>query len=291
MSVLTVPLRRNEPLARYTTFGIGGTADWFFEPRTVAELSEACRMAHSLCTEVRILGGGSNLLISDAGVRGAVISMRRFETRLIEPIAATMVRVSAGVRLARLVRHCAKHGLAGLECLAGIPGTVGGAIAMNAGGIGGTIGSLVAWLDVMHPDGAMRRLSAEEVAWGYRSTNLGELVVVFAGLRLTPRPVEEVVAQLERTLSCKRTAQPLTMPSAGCFFRNPAGDYAGRLVDQAGLKGHRVGGAMVSRKHANFLVNRGGATARDVLELVRQVRRAVLERFHVELQNEVHCWV
>jgi len=291
VSVLTVPLRRNEPLARYTTFGIGGTADWFFEPRTVAELSEACRMAHSLCTEVRILGGGSNLLISDAGVRGAVISMRRFETRLIEPIAATMVRVSAGVRLARLVRHCAKHGLAGLECLAGIPGTVGGAIAMNAGGIGGTIGSLVAWLDVMHPDGAMRRLSAEEVAWGYRSTNLGELVVVFAGLRLTPRPVEEVVAQLERTLSCKRTAQPLTMPSAGCFFRNPAGDYAGRLVDQAGLKGHRVGGAMVSRKHANFLVNRGGATARDVLELVRQVRRAVLERFHVELQNEVHCWV
>ena len=291
MVTSAIPQRRNEPLAPYTTFGIGGAADYFFEPRDVHELKHACRLAHALCEDVRVLGGGSNLLISDDGVRAAVISMRRFEPRLVEVQGEAVVYVSAGVKLTRLVHRCAEWGLSGLECLAGIPGTVGGAIAMNAGGSAGTIGMRTLWLELMTPDGSLRSVDADEVAWGYRHVKLDRSLVAFAALELQPAPPEEIFERMDAFLGKKSAAQPLSVRSAGCFFRNPAGDYAGRLVDSAGLKGRRVGGAMVSRKHANFLINRGDATAHDVLELVREVRKAVLEQFHVELENEVHCWL
>jgi len=269
---------------------IGGAAEWFFEPRELDELSQTCRLAHGLCDDVRVLGGGSNLLIADEGVRAAIISMRRFEPYLLERCGSTVIRASAGVRLGRLLKRCALWGLSGLECLVGIPGTVGGAIAMNAGGAAGTIGSRVTALELMGPEGTIRREPGNRIEWAYRSTNLGKAIAVYAEIELQEAPVARVRAAMDDLMRRKRATQPLSMASAGCFFRNPRGDSAGRLLDGAGLKGSRRGGAAVSRKHANFLVNRGGATAQDVLELVRIVREAVRQRFQVELENEVHYW-
>jgi len=283
-------LRRDRQLAPLTTFGIGGEADYFFEPRTLAELQEACRTAHGLGVNVRVLGGGSNVLIADEGVRGAVISMGRFETGAIERRGGR-VCVSAGVKLGRLLRRCAAWGLSGLESLAGIPGTVGGAVCMNAGGRAGCIGERVLALELTGTDGRLRRLVAEEIVWGYRTVDIGNALVTYVELELETTPPAAVEARMNQVFQRKRATQPMLQRSAGCFFRNPEGDSAGRLMDAAGLKGTRCGGAEVSSKHANFLVNAGGATAEDVLELVRFVRRAVMRKHNVRLENEVECWV
>ena len=283
-------LLHNRRLAPLTTFGIGGEADYYFEPRNLAELQEACRTAHGLCERVRVLGGGSNLLIADEGVRGAVISMRQFETGVIER-HGERVRVSAGVKLGHFLRRCAGWGLSGLEGLAGIPGTVGGAVCMNAGGRAGCIGERVVALELTCPDGQLRRLVAEEIDWGYRTVDIGNTLVTYVEMEFEGTASGTVEAGMACALERKRATQPLSQPSAGCFFRNPEGDSAGRLMDATGLKGARCGGAEVSSKHANFLVNAGDATAEDVLELVRIVRRAVLKQHNIELENEVECWV
>ena len=291
MTTTTQLPRRKERLAPYTTFGIGGSAEWFFEPRNLGELSYAYRTAHQESQDVRVLGGGSNLLIADGEINAAIISMRRFEPRLIEHAdGSSIVRASAGVRLSRLVNRCAHWGLSGLECMTGIPGTVGGAICMNAGGASGAIGNRIAAIEVMDKDGSVRRIRARDLKWAYRHSNLRKSLVVYAELELVRKTADDVRMGITELLRKKSATQPLRAHSAGCFFCNPDGDSAGRLVDSAGLKGFRVGGAEVSMKHANFMINRGGATARDVVELVRQVREAVLQRFHVELQNEVHYW-
>jgi UDP-N-acetylmuramate dehydrogenase len=283
--------RRNERLAPYTTFGIGGTAEWFFEPKNLDELSVAYRRAHEMSDDVRVLGGGSNLLVADGDIKAAIISMRRFEPRSIEHAeGSSTVRTSAGVPMHRLVKQCARWGLSGLEYMTGIPGTVGGAIYMNAGGTSGAIGSRIMAIDVMDTAGTIRHIRAKDIRWAYRSSNLRKSLVVYAELELVRKNAEDVRMTMNELFKRKSAAQPLRAHSAGCFFCNPDGDSAGRLVDSAGLKGFRVGGAEVSMKHANFLINRGNATASDVMELVRQVRDAVLRRFNVELKNEVHYW-
>lgn len=285
-----VPARQNVPLRDFTTFRIGGPAKYFFEPRTLEDL----RLTFAAMREkgdmpYYVLGGGSKLLISDEGVEGAVISMRRFEDNYIARFGS-LIRVSAGVQLRRLVTSTAAWGLCGLEDLAGIPGTVGGAIKMNAGTRDRSIGDHVSYVELMDGDGTLERFPLSELGLGYRTSHLGGRIVVFVELELKPAVPDEIQERLMQAHERKRLTQPLSLCSAGCFFKNPAADSAGRLLDQVGVKGVENGRAAVSRKHANFIVNRGGATARDVLNLVKVVRQLVKSHYGVDLESEVCVW-
>ncbi len=272
-----IPYFSERPLAPHTTMKVGGPAEFFVEPRTPEELAEVFSAAREGDIPVRYLGSGANLLIGDAGVRGAVIHLKRFNTR-------NGFEVGAGYNLAKLCKETAAEGLAGLEVLAGVPATVGGAIRMNAGGRHGEIASAVAYVDVMTPQGVLRRLSKDEVGFRYRRTSLDGAIVVAAGFAL--RPEGAVRSRYDAILDEKRGSQPLGTHNAGCMFKNPPGGQAGRLIDEHGLKGERVGGAHVSRKHANFIVNDGSATASDVLRLVDVIRA----RVPAPLEFEVEVW-
>ncbi len=285
-----VAARQNVLLRDYTTFRIGGPAKFFFEPRTLDDL----RLTFSALRErgdvpYYVLGGGSKLLISDDGIDGAVISMRRFEEKHIER-KGNLIRVSAGVRLQRLVTTLAAWGLCGLEDLAGIPGTVGGAIKMNAGTRDTSIGDRLSHVEVMDSEGTVERVPPSELGLGYRTSDLGRRVVVFIELALQPASPEDVRERFMQAFTRKKLTQPLSLCSAGCFFKNPASDSAGRMMDLAGLKGVENGRAAVSKKHANFIVNRGGASARDVLKLVMVIRQLVKSQFGVDLESEVCVW-
>jgi UDP-N-acetylmuramate dehydrogenase len=272
-----VPVRTQVPLAPYTTMKVGGPAEYFIEPRDEEELARVVRAARDCDVPWRVLGSGANLLVRDGGVPGAVLRLTRFTRR-------EGLHVQAGYNLAKLVKETVTEGLGGLECLAGVPAAVGGAVRMNAGGRHGEISDSIRYVDVMDPDGSLRRLAAAEVGFRYRTTGLGPSVVVAAGFALAPDPGAR--ERYERVLGDKKRSQPLGSPSAGCMFRNPPGGHAGRVIDECGLKGERVGRAHVSRKHANFIVNEGGATASDVLRLVDLIR----SRVPVPLELEVLVW-
>jgi UDP-N-acetylmuramate dehydrogenase len=226
---------------------------------------------------VRVLGSGANLLVRDEGVRGAVLRLARLNRR-------EGLHVQAGYGLQRLAKATVSEGLAGLECLAGVPASVGGAVAMNAGGRHGEIASSIRYVDVMSPDGEIRRLKPAEVGFRYRGTALGVAVVLAAGFELRPDP--EAAGRFGEILARKKETQPYGRKNAGCFFKNPPGDSAGRLIDAGGLKGMRAGRAVVSPRHANFIINEGGATAADVLRLVDAIR----ERVPVALELEILIW-
>jgi UDP-N-acetylmuramate dehydrogenase len=273
----SIPVRFDEPLGPHTTLKVGGPADFFVEPRDEQELAAAWAAARECDIPVRLLGSGANLLVRDAGVRGAVVRLSRFRRR-------DGMHVQAGYNLATLVKETVQEGLGGLECLAGVPATLGGAIAMNAGGRHGEIAEAVKYVDVMTAQGDLRRLQRGEVGFRYRATGLGAATVVAAGFDLRPR--EGVRARYDEILGAKKASQPLGTHNAGCMFKNPPGTAAGRLIDESGLKGARVGKAHVSRKHANFIINEGGATADDVLRLVEHVR----SRVPVPLELEILVW-
>ncbi len=272
-----IPFLPDAPLARRTTIGVGGPADCLAEPRDEDELAAVFRAARENGLPVKILGSGANLLVRDEGVRGVVVRLARLDRR-------DGLHVGAGFSLPRLVKAAAAEGLAGLEGLAGVPATVGGAIVMNAGGRHGEIGAAVRYVDVMTPQGEFRRRDRDEMGFRYRGAALGGDVVTAVGFDL--RPDGDVRARYESVLSSKKAAQPLDRRSAGCMFRNPPGLSAGKIIEECGLKGARVGGASVSRKHANFIVNEGGATASDVLRLIDYVR----DRVPVALELEVQVW-
>ncbi len=272
-----IPARRDEPMARCTTLKVGGPADFLVEPRGDEELSAVFRAAAECGLPVRLLGGGANLLVRDEGVRGAVVRLANLNRRDGD-------RVEAGHSLPRLVRQTLAEGLGGLDGLAGVPGTVGGAIRMNAGGRHGEIGSVVRYVDVMTPAGEFRRVPRSEAGFRYRGNGLDGDVVVAAGLDLRPDP--EARGRYEAVMAEKRKSQPLDRPSAGCVFKNPPGMHAGRIIDACGLKGTRVGGARVSERHANFIVNEGGAAASDVFRLIDLIR----EKAPVPLELEVQVW-
>jgi len=272
-----IPFRLAEPLAPYTTMKVGGPADVFVEPRTPGELAAAFRAARECDVPVRILGSGANLLIRDEGVRGAVIRLTHFARR-------DGLHVQAGYNFSRLVKETAAEGLGGLECLAGIPAQVGGAIRMNAGGRHGETASAVKYVDVMTPDAELRRLTRDEVGFRYRGTALGAAVVIAAGFDL--RPADGIWDRYNDVLAQKKNSQPLGTHNAGCMFKNPPGGHAGRIIDECGLKGMRVGNAHVSERHANFIENDGGATAADILQLVELIQK----RAPVPLELEVLVW-
>jgi UDP-N-acetylmuramate dehydrogenase len=277
LQVHKVPVRLDEPLASYTTMKVGGPADYFVEPRTPEELADAFRAARDCDLPVRYLGSGANLLIRDEGVRGVVIRLTHFNRR-------EGLHVQAGYNFAKLVKETAAEGLSGLECLAGIPAAVGGAIRMNAGGRHGETAAAVKSVDVMTPQGEIRRLTRDEVGFRYRGTNLGGAIVIAADFEL--RPAEGIQDRYNDVLSQKKSSQPLGTHNAGCMFKNPPGGQAGRIIDECGLKGTRVGNAHVSERHANFIENDGGATAADILKLVELIQA----RAPMPLELEVLVW-
>jgi UDP-N-acetylmuramate dehydrogenase len=289
---------RDTPLAPFTTFRVGGAADWLVDVRSVEELQVVLRIARSAAVPITILGGGSNVLVSDHGVRGLVI--RPLLNGLHQPAVDT-VRAEAGVTINGLVRWTIGRGLAGLEAWAGTPGTVGGAIFGNAHWQGRNVGDLVREVRLCSRDGDLETRSATEMEFAYDKSRLqrtGE-ILVSADFVVAPGDPAALRATARQSLKYRKDTQPLASPSAGCVFQNPdpgrdvlpAGmpASAGALLDRAGLKGHRVGGARISDAHANFIVNDGNATAENIHTLVELSRRTVHDRFGVELRDEIVC--
>jgi UDP-N-acetylmuramate dehydrogenase len=288
-SACATSIDRSSPLAEWTTLGVGGPADAMAFPESVEACSALVAECAATSTPWRVLGRGSNLLVADEGVRGLVIHTERL--RWIRFGEGGRVRAGAGTPTSDLLAQTRRRGLGGLACLVGYPATVGGAARMNAGGRWGETGAVVEEVVVVDADGEVRTLSAAECAFGYRHSALAGRVVVEVAFRLPEVDAAAYGASLRAIHAEKRRVQPLDQPSAGCVFRNPApGVSAGRLVDECGLKGAAVGGAAVSDVHGNFVVNRGGATADDVLRLVDLVRAAVARRTGHELVLEVEVW-
>ena len=275
-------------MSEQTSFGIGGKADIFVEPGTVAGLVASVRLAHEAGVKPVFFGAGTNVLVRDGGIRGVVIKVGPRLARVT--VESTHIAAEAGARLATLCRESVSHGLSGLEFAAGIPGCVGGAIIMNAGAHGGEMGNVTRWVRVVEPDGNLRLLNREELTFGYRASSLQGtgLCIVEAGFELLRADPEQIHLALCETIERRCRKQPVSHSSAGSVFKRPEGDYAGRLVEEAGAKGMRVGGAAISDKHANFIITEKSARAADVLRLIEAVRERVHDRSGVWLQPEVH---
>lgn len=280
----------DEPLARHTTLRIGGPADFFVEPETETGLRALLSLCREYGVDVHFLGQGSNVLVPDEGVRGVVLTTRRLYRHCT--FAGTEVTAGSGCALGRLVQLSLERGLGGLEPLAGIPGTVGGAVFMNAGTPSGSIADRLTWVRLIDLSGEESLLTPAEMGFAYRTSRLqrepGRLVAE-VGLHLEPAP-QASTELLRAAAARRRKTQPLEYPNAGSIFRNPPGDYAGRLIEAVGAKGLSVGGAQISPLHANFIVNTGGATAADVLELMRIARGLVRQRFGLTLVPEIRLF-
>jgi len=279
----------NVPLAPYTWYKIGGPARYFVRPRSVEELQEASRRCVENNIPIHVLGLGANLLVSDGGVNGAVFRLDQDYFRRVR-IDKNVVEVGAGVDMQKLVLRTVRQGLSGIECLAGIPGTIGGGIRMNAGGKFGDIGAVVTRVGVMDITGLLFDREKDDLVFDYRSTNISAKFILNATLELEEEDPEQIMRHVKEIWMYKRNSQPLNTKNAGCIFKNPRGLSAGALIDQAGLKGFRVGGAEVSEKHANFIVAHAGAKADDVLKLIKIIRERVEEKEGVELESEVQVW-
>ena len=280
---------RNAPLAQLTWFGLGGAARYLVHPESSEDLGRLLERALAAGVPIKVLGDGANVLIRDDGFDGVVIRLDRGRFQDVR-IDGTKVRAGGGADLMKLVRQCCRQGLAGLESLAGVPGSVGGAIRMNAGGKYGQIADVVETVEVVDPDGCRRVLPRDQVGFGYRCARLGSSVVVGATFALWQEEPKKVYQRYRNVWAEKHRVQPLKVRSAGCTFKNPAGDSAGRLIDSAGFKGVRHGGAVVSSRHANFIEAQDGATAADVLWLIDQIRNQVRRQFNTELELEIDVW-
>jgi UDP-N-acetylmuramate dehydrogenase len=292
-------VQRDVPLAPFTTFKVGGPADLLIEARSEAEIVEAVKLAHAAGVKVTVLGGGSNVLVADAGVRGLVLRLRGGEVTLV---GDRLVRVDAAVTINGLVRWTINRGHAGLEAWAGTPGTVGGAIYGNAHWKKVNIGDLVESVRLVKPDGTLLQAPADRMEFEYdysRLKHTGE-IVLWAAFRVTPGADPAALRLVAReSLAFRKRTQPLESPSAGCIFMNPdpVRDRvpdgiplsAGALVDRAGLKGVALGGAQVSPTHANFIITNGAVSAAEIKELVERCRSAVKDQFGVTLRNEIIC--
>ena len=280
-------LWENEPLARHTSFGIGGPADLLAIPSSTEALCRALALAYDAGVEPLILGNGTNLIVRDGGIRGLVIRIAGEMGRI--EIDGNSAIIEAGALLMTACHQCGREGLSGLEFTAGIPGTLGGALIMNAGANGGEIADVTEWVEIATPDGQLQRIECDKLGFGYRCSALREIgpAVVRAGLRLEEGDPDVIHATLCDTMAQRCSKQPVSSQSAGCIFKRPEGDYAGRLLEEAGAKGMCVGRAAVSRKHANFVVNLGDATAADVIGLIDTAREVVYAKFGVMLEPEV----
>lgn len=284
------PAWEAEPMSRHTTFRIGGPADLFLRPRTARQAAQITALARQMGIPVLFLGRGSNLLVSDEGFRGAVITLEDAVGEGPQTLKDGLVSCPAGVSLTALCRFAAGQGLSGLEFAYGIPGSLGGGVFMNAGAYGGELGQVVGRVRFWDPQGGERTLERADLAFSYRHSWFSEhadCLITEVELTLFPGNPDSITSRMEEYLRARREKQPLDYPSAGSTFKRPARAYASQLIDSCGLKGLRVGGAMVSEKHAGFLINYDHATCADVKALVEQVRRIVLERTGYLLECEI----
>ncbi|MHB1341596.1 MAG: UDP-N-acetylmuramate dehydrogenase [Coriobacteriia bacterium] len=279
-------VRAMEPMARHTSFRIGGPADLFVICDTVADLAETIGVLSDEELPFVVVGKGTNLLVSDDGYRGAVLTLgKEFKRHAVED---EYLRAGAACILAYLVQDAFSRGLGGLEFAVGVPGTLGGALAMNAGSRDAWIGHVTDSVTLYVPHEGLVRVPGREVPWGYRSSGLPQRgIIVESVLKLKEADSRRIRLQMEQALDRRKESQPLGVPSAGSVFVNPEGDSAGRLIEAAGLKNTRMGGARVSDVHANFIVNDGGASAADVLGLIRKIKMTVRDTYDIELQPEV----
>ena len=277
---------RGAPMREYTTLRLGGPADYLAFPRSREEILSLIDEAKGAGLPVTVIGHGSNLLVLDGGIRGLVIRVEK-NMRSIHR-EGNRLTVQAGAMLIAAAQTAAAAGLSGLEFASGIPGTVGGGLAMNAGAYGGEIGQVTAWAECLRPDGATVRLTGQELDFGYRHSAVREqgLIVTEAAFDLTPGTEAEIRGTMAELNARRAEKQPLDQPSAGSAFKRPEGAFAAALIDQCGLKGYSIGGARVSEKHAGFLVNTGSSSA-DFLALIRHVQTIVEERAGVHLEPEI----
>lgn len=281
----------NEPLKKHTSFRIGGPARFFIEPRDVQDLKLLLKKARHCKIKCFLIGAGSNILAPDRGIKGAVISLSSPFFRNIK-VNGNRIEAGAGAPLSKVVSAACSHSLCGAEFLTGIPGTVGGAVMMNAGeGKNGSwISDLLESVTIMDKLGRVRKFGSGRIRFGYRSSSLGGKIVLSAVLRLKKGSRKAISGLIREKAMRRRLTQEIKFPNAGSIFRNPAHDSAGRLIESSGLKGRRSGGACVSVKHANFIVNMSNASAADVLRLMELARREVKHRFNIDLQPEIKIW-
>ncbi len=290
---LDLPWEADAPLAPHTWYGVGGPADLLAHPQSVNQLAELMRRCREADVALHVLGSGANLLVADPGVRGVVV---RLDAPAFSAVERTNdhVAAGAGADLARLILTCAKMGLAGLEALAGIPASIGGALRMNCGGRYGDIGSVTQSVEVMDDAGRVRTLLRDDLRFGYRQSGIGEPIILGGSFALQPDDPVKLRDRVKEIFAYKKSTQPLADQSAGCAFKNPPKDVceksAGQLIDEADLKGFTVGGAQVSVRHANFIVVQQACRADDVLNLIRTVRRKVRDHHGVDLVPEVVVW-
>ena len=276
-----------EPMKNHTTFRIGGPADALALPKTPEEVAEVVRFCHEHAQPYYVLGNGSNLLVSDEGYRGIVLQLYRNFNDI--QVNGEMITVQSGAMLAAVARTAYQNGLTGLEFASGIPGTIGGAVVMNAGAYGGEMKHVLREVTVLTKEGEVLAIPAKALELGYRTSVIPKngWIVLGAVLQLKKGDPEQILARMEELKEQRITKQPLDLPSAGSTFKRPEGYFAGKLIMDAGLRGFTVGGAQVSEKHCGFVVNRGNATAADVWKLICEVKRRVKERTGVELEPEV----
>jgi UDP-N-acetylmuramate dehydrogenase len=279
-------VRFKEPLSFHTSLRIGGPADIFIVPQDVEDIRLALSFAEREQLPLEVIGGGNNLLVSDRGVRGVVLKLEgclgRVEFHGEEAVAG------AGASLSALIREAAALNLGGLEALVGVPATIGGAVAMNAGTPDGSIGDFISAVYFLHPDGTLGEFKPGASSFNYRAFNAPPgAVLIGARLTLHRRPQAEIQKDIKQRLKHKKATQPLALASAGCVWKNPPGEVAGRLIERVGLKGKRLNGAEISAKHANFIVNRGGATAADIRALMEITRERVFNHFGIKLDPEI----
>ena len=283
--------RFDEPMSRHTSLRIGGPAEIMAFPKNKTELSNLLKTSALLDLKPVILGAGTNILAPDEGLRGLTICLKDGMDGM-ESIDDTHIRVMAGVTMTRAAMFAANLGLTGMEFAHGLPGTVGGGVYMNAGAYGGEIGKICEAVEIMDMEGNLHTRSCEQMQFSYRHSILEEerAIVISAVFSLAPGDTAEIKAKMKELQAKRSASQPLDLPSAGSAFKRPVGGFAAALIDQAGLKGFRVGGAAISTKHAGFAVNLGGATAADMKQLLRQVSDKVYENSGIRIEPEVRIW-
>jgi UDP-N-acetylmuramate dehydrogenase len=279
-------LIKNFPMAQLTSLGVGGPADYLCKPKSIAEIQEALRYAQSNQLPITVIGYGSNLLVTDKGIRGMVIQLaENFASAAVE---GTRIRATAGCLFSSVSKLAAYHGLTGLEFAVGIPGSLGGAIYMNAGAYDGEIGPLVEEVTWVTAD-EVGVWTKSEFTYSYRHSRVqtAEVIVAEAVLQLQPGDQGAILAKMKELQARRKARQPLDQPTAGSTFKRPPGLYVGPLIEEANLKGFSIGGAQVSTKHAGFIVNTGGATAQDVLDLIAHIQKTIKTKYNVDLQPEL----
>lgn len=276
-----------EPMKKHTTFRIGGPAEYLILPQTTEEIADVIKLCRQEEIPWYIVGNGSNLLVADEGVRGVVIQLLRNFNQI--QVEGCQIRMQAGAQNAAVAKRALDASLTGFEFAAGIPGTIGGAVVMNAGAYGGEMKDILKEVTVLDPNGMIRTIPAEELELGYRTSIIAKkgYVVLEAVIVLKTGDPKEIKAAMDELKEKRVTKQPLEYPSAGSTFKRPEGYFAGKLIMDAGLRGFSVGGAQISEKHCGFVINKGNATAKDVTELMDETKKIVMEKFGVALEPEV----